>query len=147
VLPALPAWALLAARWTSRLGAPRTMDRALAAVLVGVTLAGILLLAAGLRSEHFERKSMRALVADYDARRAPGQARYFVGRRPFSGSFYSQGQAKTLPDLRGLSDLPAASFVVMGKTDYEALPPALRARLAPVSRRDGRLLAQTPPPS
>lgn len=98
VLPSLPAAALLAAAW---LQCRSTPARAQAWVAGGVVLTGVtsaVALAVGLGNGGFEQASARPVVRAYERLRAPGEPLLFVGRRPFSASFYGAGAPVQLPE-------------------------------------------------
>ena len=141
VLPGLPALALLAGRWTASRQRVKLAEGVLAAGLVigAVSIAG-LLVAAHARDQ-LDRKSARSLVQDYQRSAAPGEGLYFVGRLPFSGSFYSSGQARSIDDLGALPS-DHSVWVVLDAPALAALPPELRSRLSPVSERGDRVLAR-----
>ncbi len=141
VLPALPPLAILAGRWTASRQGGRLAEGVLVLGLAIGTASTIGMLAVAHGSGHFERKSVQALVQDYRSHAAAGERLHFLGKLPFSGSFYSAGQAQVLTELDAL---PAGetAWVVLAAADLTALPPAQRSRLAVVSERKGRVLAR-----
>jgi 4-amino-4-deoxy-L-arabinose transferase-like glycosyltransferase len=143
VLPGLPALAIFVGRWTASRRRQRLAEGVLVLGLALGSLSVVGLLVAGQASGHFERKSTKALVQAYRAQAGAGEPLYFVGPSPFSGSFYSAGQARTVPDLGAVPDgVPA--WVVLPSSAVAALSPAQRARLRPVSEQGGRVLARWP---
>lgn len=141
VLPGLPAFALLAAGWSATRKRQRWAE--------GVVTAGVLLSIAALVGSlaflhadgRFERYSAKALLSEYRERRQPGEPLYFLGEVPFSGSFYSGGQARSLDRLSALREGEAAC-VVLPAQRLDALPAHERARLEPLARRGGKVLAR-----
>ncbi len=141
VLPALPALALLAGHWTATRQRRRWAEAVVTAgVFACVAVTGGLLIAAH-GSAHFERRSARFLVNDFKSRSQPGEPLYFLGRVPFSASFYSDGQARA---LEGVDALPAGrvAFIVLPDARLAALPLEQRARLTPLVQRAGGVLAR-----
>jgi 4-amino-4-deoxy-L-arabinose transferase-like glycosyltransferase len=141
VLPGLPALALLVGRWTASRRHGRLAEGLLAAGLIGSAAIVTGLLVAGHATDHFERRSARTLVQDFQRQSASGEALYFVGSRWFSGAFYSAGQMRT---VAGLDAMPAGqtAWVVLGDADLAALPPDQRAHLDQVAEHGGRVLAR-----
>ena len=94
VLPALPAMALLAARWLNADARTRWVN--------GVVGAGVLAMAC-LVAAFFGReqlndswKSAKTVVLAHQAKGA-GQPLLFMGDLPYSASYYAQGKVKALP--------------------------------------------------
>ena len=128
VLPALPAMALLAARWLSR---DTRADWVSAVVAVGVL--GMSLLVAGFfLREHFADswKSAKTVVQAHQSN-ASGQPLLFMGDLPYSASFYSKGKARALPGNLELAQRLQAgpAFVALNPDQVKALPPELVPRL------------------
>ena len=141
VLPGLPAAAVLVGSWTA---SRRRVGLAEGVLVLGLalgTVSAVGLLVAGQRTGHFDRKSASVLVQDYRSQATPGERLYFLGARPFSGSFYSAGQAQAIADL-GALPAGTTAWVVLSAADLAKLPPAQRERLAVVSERKGRVLAR-----
>ena len=141
VLPGLPAAAVLVGSWTA---SRRRVGLAEGVLVLGLalgTVSAVGLLVAGQRTGHFDRKSSSILVQDYRSQATPGERLYFLGARPFSGSFYSAGQAQAIADL-GALPAGTTAWVVLSAADLAKLPPAQRERLAVVSERKGRALAR-----
>ncbi len=107
VLPSLPAAALLAAGWIQRRADADRAERCVAAGLALTLVACLASLALALQTGRAERESARAVVRAYEHRHGSAEPLYFVGRKPFSAAFYSEGQAKVAADdaalARGLS--------------------------------------------
>ena len=149
VLPGLPALAMVTALWLARLPRRPLLDRLLAGG-VAFTALIVLVLVAGINLGGWaDSKSTQALVSDYESNRSSDEALVFLGRRPFSGSFYSHGRAESVCcsidlELR-LSRGPA--FVAVKSDDLDRLPEALLSRLRFVSRHgDYRLFLARPRP-
>ena len=102
VLPTLPALALLAAAWLDRRATPSRTDACIAAGLAFTLLASTALLTVGLRSGQFDRATARPVVRAYESLRAPGEPLAFVGNRPYSAMFYTQGQTALVADAPAL---------------------------------------------
>jgi hypothetical protein len=127
--------------WTASRQRERLAEGVLALGLALCTLSIVGLLVVAHRSDHFERKSTQALVRDYRSHAAAGERLYFLFKVPFSGSFYSAGQAQALADL-GALPAGTTAWVVLNATDLAALPPVQRERVAVVSEHPGRVLAR-----
>jgi 4-amino-4-deoxy-L-arabinose transferase-like glycosyltransferase len=96
-LPALPAFALLAATWLRQRSSPDGANGLIAAGLA-ITIAGSLAYGVHLYSgDAFHQKSAKALVAEWYRLRKGEEPLVFVGSRPYSASFYSDGQAELAP--------------------------------------------------
>ena len=132
VLPALPAMALLAARWLS-------LD-ARAGLVSGVVAGGVfamslLVTAFFVREEVTDSwKSAKTVVLAHQAN-ATGQPLLFMGDLPYSASFYSKGTARALPDNAGLAQrmLAGPVSVALNPDQVNALPPELVPKLKLVS--------------
>jgi 4-amino-4-deoxy-L-arabinose transferase-like glycosyltransferase len=140
VLPGLPALALLGGRWTASRARQDRVEGLLTAGLAicMLTIVGGLIYAARV-PETIDRKSARALVADYRAQGRPDRPLYYLGKAPSSASFYSRGQVR---DLASLADLPAGQvvFVIVDQPLLATLAPEIRVRATPVATRGGRVL-------
>jgi 4-amino-4-deoxy-L-arabinose transferase-like glycosyltransferase len=128
VLPALPAIALLAARWLSTDARTRWVN--------GVVGTGVLAMAC-LVAAFFGReqlndswKSAKTVVLAYQAKGA-GQPLLFMGDLPYSASYYAQGKVKALPGYVELAArlVSGPVFVALNPDQVKALPPELAARL------------------
>ncbi len=127
VLPALPALALLAARWLSSDLRTRWVN-----AIVG---AGVLVMS-GLVAAFFVReqladswKSAKTVVlAQHALSKAP---LLFMGDLPYSASFYSQGKAKTLAGNAELTQRITAGpvYIALSPDQVNALTPELLASL------------------
>jgi len=128
VLPALPAMALLAARWLSRDARARWVDGVVAA---GVLAMSLLVAAFFVREELADSwKSAKTVVLAHQAS-ASGQPLLFMGDLPYSASYYSQGKAKALPGNPELAQRLQAgpAFVALNPDQVKALSPELQAKL------------------
>ena len=128
VLPALPALALLAARWLSLDTRAKLINGVVGA---GVVVMGLLVAAFFLREQFADSwKSAKAVVL-VQQRTAPGQALFFIGDLPYSASFYSQGKAKMLADNTELLKLMERGTVLVALNPDQviALPAELKMRL------------------
>ena len=128
VLPALPAMALLAARWLSQDTRTGWVDSVVAA---GVIAMSALVAAFFAREELADSwKSAKTVVLAHQAS-AAGHPLLFLGELPYSASFYSQGKARALP---GNSELAlrlqqGPAFVALNPDQVRALPPEIQAQL------------------
>lgn len=128
VLPALPAMALLAARWLSHDARARWVDSVVAA---GVLAMGLLVAAFFVREALADSwKSAKTVVQAYQAN-ATGQPLLFMGDLPYSASFYSQGKARPLPGNPELAQRLQAGpvFVALNPDQVKALTPELSSQL------------------
>jgi 4-amino-4-deoxy-L-arabinose transferase-like glycosyltransferase len=128
VLPALPAMALLAARWLSHDARARWVDSVVAA---GVLAMGLLVAAFFVREALADSwKSAKTVVQAHQAS-ASGQPLLFMGDLPYSGSFYSQGKARALPGNSELAQRLQTGpvFVALNPDQVKALPPELSSQL------------------
>jgi 4-amino-4-deoxy-L-arabinose transferase-like glycosyltransferase len=139
VLPALPALALLAAFWTSTRAHRARVDRYLVIGLAAGCVAVLALIAIARTSTLLDSKSAKSLVLDYRLHEH-GEPLYFVGPIPYSGSFYSDGRAQEVREVR---DLPTGrkSYVILDEAAWNTLPIDQAARLRLIDTRGGRVLA------
>ena len=128
VLPAMPAMALLAARWLSLDTRTKLLNGVVGA---GVLTMGLLVAAFFVREQFADSwKSARAVVMAQQAT-APGQSLFFIGDLPYSASFYSQGKAKAVPDHIALLKLMERSnvLVALNPDQIKAMPEEIKMRL------------------
>ena len=128
VLPALPAMALLAARWLSGDARTRWVN---AVVGTGVLAMAVLVGAFFVREQLNDSwKSAKTVVLAYQAKGA-GQPLLFMGDLPYSASYYAQGKVKALPSNAELSTrlTQGAFFIALNPDQVNALPPDVAARL------------------
>ena len=128
VLPALPAMALLAARWLSRDARTGLISGVVAG---GVMAMSLLVTAFFVREELADSwKSAKTVVRSYQAN-ASSQPLLFMGDLPYSASFYSKGTARTLPGNAELGKRVQAGpvFVALNPDQINALPPELVPKL------------------
>ena len=136
VLPGLPAFAMLAALSLARLPAEPVERRWLPAGVALTVLVVLGIVLAFNANGWAEETSTRALVAKYRSHRSGEEALVFFGKRPLSGSFYSQGKAElaiTAEELlTRLHDGPA--YVAIKSRHLARVPAAMLLQLQPVSR-------------
>ena len=128
VLPALPAMALLAARWLSRDARARWVS---GVVAVGVLAMGLLVTAFFVREEVADSwKSAKTVVQAHQAS-ASNQPLIFMGDLPYSASFYSKGKARALPGNAELAQRLQVEpvYVALNPDQVKALPPELVPKL------------------
>lgn len=105
VLPGLPAAALLLGYWISglTLANPRMVRRALLGMTMLVPATAMVLSARAIIDPR-RLKTEKGLVRAAVTAKGPDESLYYVGSRPFSARYYSQGKARLLPwdtpDLR-----------------------------------------------
>jgi 4-amino-4-deoxy-L-arabinose transferase-like glycosyltransferase len=128
VLPALPAFSLLAARWLSRDARVRLINGVVAS---GVLAMSLLIAAFFLREELTDSWKSAKTVVQAQQTMAPDQPLLFMGELPYSASFYSSGKAKTLPGNTELAQRIDAGpvFIALNPDQVKSLPPDLLARL------------------
>lgn len=135
VMPGLPALALLVGGWLATRAKQQLVRTNLA---LGLTIT--MLLAVGFNvSMPFTGRSndlaAKTLIEDYRSRDPKGLPLIYLGHRPFSAAFYSQGKAqleKTPEALqKRLETTPA--YVAIRTSDLGAMPPALMSGLERIS--------------
>lgn len=114
VLPALPAAALLAAEWIARLDPRMAMRRLCAGLMLVSVAAAVALSVEGWGDE----RSTRDVVAEWHQRRSPAQPLIFVGRRPFSASFYGRGEPGSAPSVQAALDSAGPGGFVAAEARY-----------------------------
>ncbi len=140
VLPGLPAMGLLAARWLSGDARTRWVN---AVVGAGVLVMSLLVAAFFLREHATDSwKSAKTVVRAHQASSNNQQSLMFVGDLPYSASFYSQGQARSLPGNAELMlHLQAGPmFVALNPDQVKTLTPELSAKLRLVASSGAYLL-------
>jgi 4-amino-4-deoxy-L-arabinose transferase-like glycosyltransferase len=137
VLPGMPALALLVGGWLAS-RAQQNLVRLNLAVGLSITM----VLAAGFNaSMPFTGRSndlaAKTLIEDYRSRTPSGLPLIYLEHRPFSASFYSQGQAllEKTPEtlIKRLESTPAYVAIRTSSLDY--MPPALMSRLERLSKQ------------
>jgi 4-amino-4-deoxy-L-arabinose transferase-like glycosyltransferase len=129
VLPALPAMALLAARW---LGGDTRTRWVNGVVGVGVLTMALLVATFFMREQFNDSwKSAKTVVLAHQAKGA-GQPLLFMGDLPYSASFYSQGKARAVPGNAELAALVAKGplYIALNADQVLALTPELKAQLS-----------------
>jgi len=137
VMPGLPALALLVGGWL----ATRT-DQSLVRKNLALGLTITMVLAVGFNvSMPFTGRSndlaAKTLIEDYRSRQPQGLPLIYLGHRPFSAAFYSQGtaQIEKTPEalMKRLETTPA--YVAIRTSDLDYMPPALLADLERLSKQ------------
>jgi hypothetical protein len=141
VLPGLPALAILGGYWTATRKRQPLVEGLITLGIVACCGALIGLLTLPKVSNLLDARSAKSLISDYRADAASEQPLYFLGRVPFSGSFYTQGKARAIADMR---DLPVGqpAYVILDKDALNALASDMRMRLQPRAVRGNRVLAR-----
>ena len=106
VLPSLPPLALALGAWMADHAPTRGWRARLPAALMLLTPLAALTLGALSLAQPERYKTEKQLVAQAFARMQPGEQLVFVGSRPFSARFYSQGAAGQLP-MEAVAAAPA----------------------------------------
>lgn len=142
VLPGLPALSLLVGGWTASRRRDRVTEGVLTTGLAIAAIGMIALLVGGHFNDSFKNKSAKDVVRAYQGRANEGEPLYFLGKPPFSASFYSAGQARPLGDLSDLESRPndKGAWVVIDARTWATVPPAQRARLSVMSEQGQRIL-------
>lgn len=136
VLPALPALAILGADWLARHVAAKRVDRVLITglLLMMVVFAGLIL---DIRlNPAGDVKTTKALVQEYKAQLSGNESLLFLGSRPQSASFYSEGKAELVTDVNALALklTQGSAFVAIGSnTALASFPADLQEKLKPVA--------------
>jgi hypothetical protein len=135
VMPGMPALALLVGGWLTTRTNQNLVRTNLA---VGLTIT--MVLAAGFNiSMPFTGRSndlaAKTLIQDYRSRDPKGLPLIYLGHRPFSAAFYSQGKAllEKTPEalIKRLETTPA--YVAIRTSDLGSMPPALMSGLERLS--------------
>ncbi|MGD8170147.1 ArnT family glycosyltransferase [Vibrio sp. TRT 21S02] len=103
VLPSVPALALILAMFLSQSDSQKLWFQITTWVLPILLMLAVVFIEIGVS----ERKSDKALLAEADQ----NIALFYVGKRPFSGQFYSKGQAKVLQQSRELEKYQQVQLV------------------------------------
>ena len=151
VLPALPAMALLTAHWLAGDVRVGKVDAVLAA---GVVTIAALVCSYMVREELNDSwKTAKTVVAKYRVLNTAGWPLLFVGDRPYSSSFYTQGKAQRVAEFDALAKRldQGNVYVALTKPQVSILPPELNARLK-LEMRSGafdlyRSIPEASPPS
>lgn len=148
-LPGLPAAAMLGAAWLRNDRRVRLINGAVAfgTVVAALSLSG----AMAQREQASSWKSAKELVRAFNVSASPGQTLWFVDVLPYSASFYSGGQARSVKKLAQLETIAVKQpvFVGLSVPQFEALDEHWRLRLK-VQGRYGRyvlLVAPGPGPT
>lgn len=150
-LPALPALALLCARWLTQRHPAHAVNRCLSLGLLLSTL----LLAAGTAFLHAHQSddwhTSQQLVARSVALQPGGapQALLFHPQRPYSATFYSRGQAQLIPEPAKLAERLAQQDALLAVYvgALSQLPPAWLPCLSVLERHGDYVLFSTRPAS
>ena len=150
VLPGLPALAMLTALWLNRVPRRALPDRLLASGVACTALVFFSAVVSMNMAGWGDRKSTKALISDYELHRTDGEALVFLGRRPYSGAFYSEGQAEELccEVTLQLRLMREPVFVAITADRLHQVPDALSSQFRFVSRRGNYqlFLASRSPP-
>ncbi|CAM3611941.1 ArnT family glycosyltransferase [Vibrio aquimaris] len=103
VLPGIPAMSVLIAILLSDEGNDNQWFKIVSGVVPILLLGAVIFIQSGTGN----RRSDKALLRDID----PSVPTYYIGRRPFSGQFYSSGKAKYLQNYEILDHLKRAQLI------------------------------------
>lgn len=150
-LPALPPLALLAARWLSQRYPAHAVNRCLSLGLLLSTL----LLAAGTAYLHAQKAddwhtSQQLVQRSLALQQGKVQQRLlFYPQRPYSATFYSQGQAELIPNASKLAERLAQQDALLAVYvgALSQLPPTWLACLSVLERHGDYVLFSTRPAS
>jgi 4-amino-4-deoxy-L-arabinose transferase-like glycosyltransferase len=142
VLPVLPAWAILLARWLAPRNGSEPWRRRLALPIYGFVGLGVLsLIALPLVGEKLNLPTQRDAIAYVRAQPGGATARiFYYPHRHMSAEFYSNGSARTLrqdSDLRGLAEQRDPSWLLVEAQDYPRVPADVRRHFRPAAERNG----------
>lgn len=134
VLPGLPALAMFAATWLASDTRTRRVDAIVASGMIVMAL-GMSIAIVGLRQSG-NSNTAKSLVDAYHARKADNEPLIYLKARPYSASFYSQGEAKQVNDMEELKERldHGPAFVALKDKQKRNLPFELQSRLS----RQGR---------
>jgi len=134
VLPALPALALLGARWLSGLANQRAVNRTLSACLMLMSAMLVTALFTVNQQQHDDWNTTRSLVTQYNHAtrgKTAAPALVFYPLRPYSASFYSRGAAQHIrsPDALINQVSQAPTFLAVKTRAVAQLPARVRQTL------------------
>jgi 4-amino-4-deoxy-L-arabinose transferase-like glycosyltransferase len=137
VLPGLPALALLVGGWLSTRAKQNLVRTNLA---LGLTITTLLAVGFNVSMPFTGRSNdlaAKTLIEDYRSRDPKGLPLIYLGHRPFSAAFYSQGKAllEKTPEalIKRLESTPA--YVAIRTSDLDYMPPALMNNLERLSKQ------------
>lgn len=141
-LPGIPALACLAGTWLARRPDRKPVERLLTAGIAFTVILIALYVASLPITGRDEARSTKGLVADYEARRDPGQPLVLFGERRFSADFYSRGGVEYAVDAAGVEPYlrRGSAFLAIPDRELRKLPDSVTARLQPLQRHGPYLL-------
>jgi hypothetical protein len=135
VMPGMPALALLVGGWLASRAKQNLVRTNLA---VGLTITMVLAVGFNVSMPFTGRSNdlaAKTLIEDYRSRDPKGLPLIYLGYRPFSAAFYSQGKAQLekTPEalIKRLDKAPA--YVAIQTSDLGSMPPALMGGLERLS--------------
>lgn len=129
VLPGLPALAILTAVW---LAADPRRRRVNIVVAGGVIVTALGMGAViGTQQTANSWKTAKSVVEAYQARKANDEPLIFIGTRPYSAAFYSQGKAEQVSNMAQLAQRlkNRRGFIALTPQQQQDVPPELQSRL------------------
>jgi len=137
VMPGMPALALLVGGWLTTRANQNLVRINLA---LGLTITVVLATGFNISMPFTGRSNdlaAKTLIQDYRSRDPKGLPLIYLGHRPFSAAFYSQGRAllEKTPEalMKRLESTPA--YVAIRTSDLDYMPPALMSRLERLSKQ------------
>lgn len=129
VLPGLPALAMFSATWLASDTRTRRVDIVVASGMIVMAL-GMSIAVASLNKPN-NRNTAKSLVKAYHARKAGKEPLIFLETRPYSASFYSQGEAKQANDMVELKARleHGRAFVALKEKQQQDLPSEVQSKL------------------
>jgi hypothetical protein len=142
VLPGLPALALLVGGWTASRRRARLTEGVLTTGIAAMAIGLIAFVVSGSVNDRFTNRSAKDVLLAYQAHADEGESLYFLGKVPFSASFYSAGQARALASLSDLASTTndKGAWVVVDLRTWATLSPAQREGLSVVTEKGQRML-------
>lgn len=142
VLPGLPALALLVGGWTASRRRVRLTEGVLTTGIAATAIGLTAFVVSSSVNDRFTNRSAKDVLLAYQAQADEGEPLYFLGKVPFSASFYSAGQARALASLSDLASKTndKGAWVVVDLRTWATLPPAQREGLSVVTEKGQRML-------
>lgn len=129
VLPGIPALAMFLAGW---LAIDSRVQRTNVIVLIGLLITTLGFSAYLIRQDLTDNwKNTKSLVKHYEALNTAHEGLIFLGGRPYSSSFYTNGKAENAEDVNQLAKRlnKSPAFVALRPRQLNSLPPELQVRL------------------
>lgn len=128
VLPGIPAMAMFIARWMI---VDTRVERTNHIILCGLLITILGFSGYLVRQDLTDNwKNTKSLVKHYEALNTQHESLIFLGGRPYSASFYTNGKAENLKDIESLTKRldKSPAFVALRPNQFSSLPAQLQAR-------------------